>query len=260
MKKLLVALMVVAFAGMAVGIVVGVLIGYLASLILAAWLTRRLWLVRGAPFDHKLFLRQVIPLVIGFAAYQYLLSADTIFVNAFFGKGQTGSYFAAGTLSRALVWAAAPLVAVMFPKIVHSAVKSKRSNMLGLTMLSTAVVVLIGGAGLWLLGPWVIRLIYKPEFVDPTLQVLPWYLGAMVPLCMATVVVNSLLARYDYRAVPWMVALVAGYSLAIILLHENVIQILQLLTIFCTLLFGVCAWFTWVSKPPQKAQGDVPTI
>jgi len=82
--------------------------------------------------------------------------------------------------------------------------------------------------------------------------VLPWYAGAMVPLCMSTVVVNSMLARYDYRTVPWMVALVAGYAFAITQYHGSVIQVLQLLTLFCTLLFLVCSWFTWVQKPTPR--------
>jgi len=244
--------LVIGLGAMSAGVMAGALIGCLVGMVLAMWFTRELWLIRGAPFDRGQFLRQAIPLALGFAPYQFLLSADTIFVNAFFDREQTAYYFAAGTLSRALVWAAGPLVAVMFPKIVHSSARAEKTNLLAVTLVSTGVLVAVGAVGLWWLGPVVIRLVYDPTYVAPTLAILPWYAGAMVPLCLAAVVVNNLLAKADFRIVPWLLVLAAGYAFALIEYHPNVVAVLQLLTGFCVLLFLVCAWFTWARKSPPS--------
>ncbi|HKI69073.1 MAG TPA: hypothetical protein VKA67_05755, partial [Verrucomicrobiae bacterium] len=237
---------VIVLGTMADGVMAGVLFGCLAGLGLAMWLTREFWCIRPAPFDRRQFMRQVVPLVVGFACFQFLFSSDTIFVNAFFNREETAYYFTAGTLSRALVWTVGPLVAVMFPKIVHSAVRAEKTNLLGVTLLGTGLLVAMGAVGLWLLGPFVIRLVYNPSYVAPTLQILPWYAGAMVPLCLCAVVVNNLLAKSDFRIVPWLVALAAGYAVALINYHPNVVVVLQILGGSCVLMFLVCAWFTWL--------------
>ena len=72
-------------------------------------------------------------------------------------------YLAAGTLSRALLWLVMPLAAVMFPKIVHAAAKSEKINLLNLVVLGTAVLAICGGLGLWLVGPLLIKLVFKSD-------------------------------------------------------------------------------------------------
>src|ERR1019366_4591565 len=96
------------------------------------------------PFNRRDFLSEVIPLLLGFAATQFLFCADTSFVDAYFGAEKTAPYGAAGTLSRALLWLVLPLAAVMFPKIVHNTAKSEKSNLLGLVLLGTAVLAVCG--------------------------------------------------------------------------------------------------------------------
>lgn len=251
------ALMVIVLGAMSAGVMTGVLIGCLTGLMLAMWNTRDFWMNRGALFDRSHFMRQIAVLIAACASTRFLLSADTIFVNAFFNREETAYYFAAGTLARALVWVVGPLVAVMFPKIVHSTVRAEKTNLLGITLLGTCILVIGGAIGLWLLGPFVIRLVYSPSYVATTLAILPWYAGAMVPLCLCSVVVNNLLAKSDFRIVPWLVALAAGYAVALIHWHPNVLVVLQILGGSCVLMFLICAWFTWVQKPtPAQPSAD----
>lgn len=81
----------------------------------------------GYPFklNDACFLARVGPLTFGFGAFQFMFSADPLFVQAWFDKDQTAFYMAAGTLGRALVAFTGPMVAVMFPKIVRSAALSE---------------------------------------------------------------------------------------------------------------------------------------
>ena len=63
--------------------------------------TTRLWRTASAPFDWRGLLAQVIPLMVGFGAFNFFL-ADTTFVKIYFTGNETDAYFGAGTLSRAL--------------------------------------------------------------------------------------------------------------------------------------------------------------
>ena len=244
---------VLAMHGQAAGIMIGVFLGFLAATLVGIWQTRTLWLAKAEPFNRRDFLREVVPLLLGFAATQFLFCADTSFVDAYFGAEKTAPYGAAGTLSRALLWLVLPLAAVMFPKIVHASAKSEKSNLLGLVLLGTAVLVGVGVLCLWILGPWMVRLVYSPDYVSPTLSILPWYAGAMVPLALANVLVNDLLGRGKFQIVPFLVLLAIVYGLALTQYHDSFVHVLQMLGAFNLVLFALCAWFVWGKKSaPQK--------
>ena len=235
--------------GWATGIMTAVFIGLLAATAVGVWQTRSLWRGTGEPFDRRGFLRQVVPLMLGFAATQFLFSADTSFVDTYFGADRTAPYGAAGTLSRALLWLVLPLASVMFPKIVHSTAKSEKTNLLGLVLLGTTGLIVCGVLGLWLLGSWAVKLVYPPEYLSQTLAILPWYVGAMVPLALANVLVNDLLARSRFQIVPFLVLLAMFYGLALTQYHDSFVTVLKTLGIFNSLFFAICAWFTWGRWP-----------
>ena len=223
---------------------------------MGVWQTRSLWAGAGEPFDRLGLLRQVVPLMLGFAATQFLFSADTSFVNTYFGADRTAPYGAAGTLSRALLWLVLPLAAVMFPKIVHSTAKAEKLNLLGLVLAGTAALVIAGVLGLWLLGPWAVRLVYPPEYLSETLAILPWYAGAMVPLALANVLVNDLLARSRFQIVPFLVLLAMAYGLALTHYHDSFLTVLKTLCVFNLLLLAGCAAFIWKARSPKpEVQG-----
>jgi hypothetical protein len=106
--------------------------------------------------------------------------------------------------------------------------------------------------GLWLFGPIAVRLIYGSQDVAGTMALIPWYAGAMVPLALANVVVNDLLARLRFGVVPFMVLLAVAYGLTLpwMLKHHpgHIEVVLQTLGAFNLALFGVCAWFVWGIK------------
>jgi O-antigen/teichoic acid export membrane protein len=214
-----------------------------------------LWLRQAQPFDWRSLLAQIVPLMLGFGAVQFFLTADTMFVKAYFSGDDTGFYVSAGTLSRALLWLVLPLATVMFPKIVHSVARSEKSNLLGPVLLGTAVLAAGGALSLTLGGPWVIKLVYSAEYVRVAASVLPWYAWAMVPLSLANVLINNLLARTEFRVVPVLLFLAIGYGVALAVVGQHagsladpqagLRMMLQTLGVFTLLLLGVCVWFTW---------------
>jgi O-antigen/teichoic acid export membrane protein len=249
---------VIVFKAGAVGMLGGVLMGLVAGWLISLWQTRSLWGTRALPFAWPGLLRQIIPLLIGFSCVQFLFTADTMFVKHYFSEAETGFYFSAGTLSRALIWLVGPLVAVMFPRIVHSSAKAEKSNLMGMVLLGTAILAICGAVGLSILGPFVVKIVYEPSYVKVVTKVLPWYTGAMVPLALANVLVNNLLARSRTRIVPVIVLLAIAYAATLIYVnqperHPSLVTVLQTLGAFNLVLLAICAWFTWKSPEPAGA-------
>jgi O-antigen/teichoic acid export membrane protein len=238
------------------GMIAGVLIGLLAATAIAVWHTRSLWRARPKSFDWRSLLGQVSPLLLGFCGFQILFTADTLFVKAYFSGASTDFYLSAGTLSRALMWLVGPMAAVMFPRLVQSAAKSEKFDLMRLVLVGTAVLSATGAAGLALLGPWVVKLVYTKDYVPVASAILPWYAGAMVPLSVANVLLNNLLARPSSNALPaiCVFVLAVAYAFALTQFHSSLVVVLQTLGVFNLLLLGVCAWFTWGAKTKAKIE------
>jgi len=250
------ALAVIVFHAGATGMMVGVLVGFLAAIGLAGWNSRRLLLAPPQPFDRRGLLRQVIPMLVAFIGFQILFTADTILVKDFFPKADADYYVGAGTLSRALLWLVLPLASVMFPRLVHSDTKSQKSNLMGMVLLGTAILSIVGALGLALLGPVVVPMI-PGAFKNNAAQIcalLPWYGAAMVPLAVSNVLLNQLLARPDSKFPLAATVLIAavGYLVVLYHFHPHPVTVLQVMGLANLVLLAICGAFS-LRKRPQMA-------
>src|SRR5438445_3162115 len=155
-----------------------------------------------------------------------------MFVKGYFTSEQACFYVSAGTLSRALMWLVGPLAAVMFPRIVHSAARAEKTDLMGTVLLGTGILAAVGAVGVSVLGPWIVRFVSGPKFVQVAASLLPWYAGAMVPLALANVLLNNLLARSFFRVVPALCVLAAAYGFALTRFHDIPVAVLQSLAVF----------------------------
>ncbi len=241
------------FGGWAAGICAGILLGLLAAIAVAAWQCRDVFCGVAPPLAWREWLRRVLPLTLGFGAGQFMFSADQVFVQSSFPAEATGPYVAAGTLARALVTFTGPLAAVMFPKVVRSVAKAEGTDVLRLTLLGVLV---LGGGGafaLTVLAPFVIKLGFNPKFVSIA-PLVPWFAWAMVPLALATVLVNNLMARGVFRATVPLAVVAGAYAAGLAMLVPKFavelermtafIRITQLLGCFNLLLLTVAMFFT----------------
>jgi O-antigen/teichoic acid export membrane protein len=233
----------------AAGLMGGALIGVVLSVVISVWRSRDLWSMPAEPFDWKTLMRQVVPLLLGFAAFQFLFASDTMFTKAYFSGEAMKPYVVAGTFSRGILWIVLPMANVMFPKIVHAHAKSEKTNLFNIVILGTAVLGICGWIGLCVAGPIAVKIVYSAKDVPGAMALIPWYAGAMVPLGMATVMVNDLLARSKFMVVPFMIVLVIafGFTMPFMLTHfPGRLEVpLQTVGVFNLLLFGICALFTW---------------
>jgi len=252
-------LLVIGLSSGATGMMTGALVGSFVGLGIALWQIRDLLWMPSLPFDGRGLFRQVMPLTFGFGVCQFMFTSDTMYAKAFFTGNEMAPYVAAGTLSRGLLWMVLPLATVMFPKIVHSTVRSEKSSLMGVVLAGTAVLSLCCGLGLCLLGPWVIRLVFPSDYVVRTIALIPWYVGSMVPLALANVLINDLMARARFRVVPVIVilALAYGFTLPYVLNHfsHRLETVLQTLGVFNVLLLAAAAWAAFGDNQRQKAEG-----
>jgi O-antigen/teichoic acid export membrane protein len=248
------AIAVIALHAGASGMMTGVLMGYVIAVSFAAWHTRSLWLTSPQSYDWRGLLRQVVPLLIAFVGFQILFTADTILVKSYFTAAEEDFYVGAGTLSRALLWLVLPLASVMFPRLVHSAAKSEKSNLMGMVLLGTAVLAILGSISLSLLGPLVTQLVFKKAVAAQVSSLLPWYSAAMVPLALSNVLLNQLLSRPDSK---WMLAIFVliaaiGYLFAITQFHSSLIMVLKVMGIANVVLLAICAAFFRFGKATSE--------
>jgi O-antigen/teichoic acid export membrane protein len=247
-RVIVAAAAVMALGWFAAGMMSGVLLGLGVAVGLAVWQSRALWLATPLPFDWRAVMRQVIPLMLGFGAFQFLFTGDTMFAKTYFDSDTVGFYGSAGTLSRALMWLVGPLATVMFPKIVHSEARAEGTDLMGVVLMGTALLAVAGAVGLSVLGPWVVKIMSGGAFVKIASSVLPWYASAMVPLSLANVLLNNLMARSRFGVVPLLCVLALAYAWALTRFHDTLVMLLQTLGCFNLMLLAICAWFTWRGK------------
>lgn len=251
-----VAIIVLVFHGYATGMVGGIFAGTAILIGIFAWQTSAVWRGPGAAFDWKPWFARVLPLTLGFGAFQFMFSADPLFVQAYFDENLTGFYTAAGTLARALVGFTVPVVAVMFPKIVRSVASAQRTDVVGLTLIITAAMASCGALSLSLIGPTLLTFIYSASFSAAAGPLLPWFAWSMVPLALANVLVNDLLARSRFEVAPWLVTVAVGYGLAMTVFHDTFLSVIKTLGTFNLLFLVIALFFSWRDR--RSAGAAVP--
>ncbi|HEY3932355.1 MAG TPA: oligosaccharide flippase family protein [Verrucomicrobiae bacterium] len=255
----LIAIIVLMFHGWAAGAMSGVFLGMMVVVAVGGWQIRDVWKTKTVPVEWRNWLGRVIPLTLGLGAATFMLSADMIFTQNFFPREQTGFYAAAGMIGRALVFFTQPLAQVMFPKLARSKATGEKSHALELALGAT---LLAGGAAAiacTLFPSLPLRLaLYKPNYIATASPLVPWFAWCMLPLTLSFVLVNSLMARSKFSAVPWLVLVAIGYGVALTVVGRHagsladtqagLRMMIQTLGAFNLLLFAVCAWFTWGKK------------
>lgn len=272
-RLLAVGVLVIAFHGKAAAGMIGALAGQTLALGIAAC---RAWSVLkgpGEPFDAKGWLGRVWPLTLGLGVGQFMLSVDMIAVRAVFEPAQTGVYGWSGMIGRGLVMFTAPLVWVMFPKVVESKARSEKTNVLAQALAATGALAGLVAASVTLLcwmtpnllemctkgslsanlpKDFVLKLLARRAFILEVSGLIPLFVWCMLPLTLAVVLVNNLLAQARYRAVPWLVVIAAAYAAALTVFNQSFEQVIVTLGVFSLVLLGAAAGF---SRSPTDTQG-----
>jgi O-antigen/teichoic acid export membrane protein len=261
-RFIVICVVVVLLHGWAAGAMSAVFLGMTGGVMIGAWQIRDVWRTTLVKVAWGEWLRRAVPLTLGFGVATFMLSADMIFAQNFFPRDQTAYYAAAGMIGRALVFFTQPLTAVMFPKIAHSTARSQKTDVLALTLGVTALAGAAVAIGCTLFPSLPLRIVYDKSFLAVATPLVPWFAWSMLPLTLSNVLINSLMARARFAAVPWLVLVAIGYGVALAMVGRHAGKLadtgaglrmmIQTLGVFNLVLFLVCAWFTWVVKDKTK--------
>jgi O-antigen/teichoic acid export membrane protein len=235
---------VVALHGQAAGLMLGVFAGLLAAFVAAVAQNFDLLKMSGAAFNSLGWLKRVVPLTLGFGVSTFIFSADAVVVQAYWPKGTTADYIFGGTLCRAIVLFTVPLAAVMFPKLVHSAARSQKSNVMGLTLLGTLGLSALAVIGLSVVSPFIMKMFSKGDY-QTMVPLMPLFAIGMTFLGMGNVLLYNLMAHSRFKSVPLLVALAVGYWFALQHFHDSFKMIIQTFCLFGLAYLALCAFFTW---------------
>lgn len=241
------------------GALFGVALGSGSALLLAMARSRDCWQIKGLKIDWKKWFSKLIPLALGLGSSQAMLAIDVILVRASFDKDYTGLYGAAGMFGRGIVLFLAPLVWVMFPKIVKQQVTREPSDALKQTLKFTAA----AGFGMalsltlfsWGSPPflnWLLLNDYLPataatwlednmDAVKTIFSLLPMFVWTMLPLTAANILINDLLAKGRVDVGPWLFLVPVTYAVVLSFTGTTAVRILATLFVFNLVLLGV-AW------------------
>jgi len=224
-------------------------LGNLISLAIAAWQVDDVLHVPAEKFFVMPWIKRAMPVILGYGAATFILALDMIVVQRFFpSANENGIYGAAGTIGRAVFFFLAPMTTVMFPKVAQSAVRSEKSSVLFQALGVTALMGVGAAICCTFLAELPFRIGYKPEYL-PAAKLVPLFAWCMLPLPLANVLVNNLLARERYGIVPWLAGIAIAYYFA--LAHVAQLQpqrfenIIYTLGAFGLLLLVVCLIYTW---------------
>lgn len=239
-----VSVIVLLLGGWAAGAMTGALLGMMVAVGIGLWQTADLWRGPAARFDWLPWLKRMVPITLGFGAVTFMLTQDMLVVQEFFPRDETGYYGAAGMIGRALYFFTAPVAAVLFPKLVQSAARAEKTSVLAQALGATALLGVGAAAFCTLLPTLPLRLVYNESFlrVAPLVPLFAW---CILPLILSSVLVNNLLARERFAAVPCLVVVAAGYYVALQIQHDSFEAIIRTLGLYGCVLLAVCLFFSW---------------
>lgn len=251
-----VGLMVGLFGGTALNAMLGVLIGQLASLAVAVIRSRNSWHQPPGTFALGPFVLRVTPLTLALGALTLLQTADIAAAREALTGEQSGLYAAAGGVARSVLYLSAPMIYVMFPRIVREAAASQKSSVLAQACGVSLFV--CGGAALaaTILPELPFKIVQGGQYLAAA-SLLPSIAWCFLPLMLTSVLLNNLLARSRYRVVWPLLVLAIGYWLALRRFNDSPQELIATLGVAATVSLVLVSLFTWLesrrANPPSAS-------
>jgi O-antigen/teichoic acid export membrane protein len=254
-------LMIFVLDGKAAGGMFAAAAGQLITVVIAAWLTRALWQTRPAvAFHWKTWFGEALPLTLGLGTVLVMSSIDMLFVQGLFSdRDQTALYGGAMLTGFAIIQFIAPVALVMFARVAQNVARAERADSLGMTLAATILFGCVAAVGCTLFPRLPLQfMFFTNRAMWEAAPLVPWFAWALLPLTVANVLVQNILARARFQAVPWLVLVPVVYAACLCLQAPALlatkpiaafIRVIQTLGCASLLLCAVAAWFSRVTLP-----------
>ena len=134
-------------------------------------------------------------------------------------------------------------------KVVRSAAFSERTNVLAQALGAVGLMGALAATACTLLPKLPLQILRSP-FIESA-PLVPWFAWCMLPLAVANVLINNLLARERFVVVPFLLIVAVAYGTTLHYFHPSFTGVIKTLGLFGLLLVAVCVVFTLV---PAKAR------
>jgi O-antigen/teichoic acid export membrane protein len=204
--------------GKAAGAMFAAFAGQLVTVIIGGALTRSIWRARPkVTFDWRVWFAGALPLSFGLGTILLMSSVDMLFVQGLFADTrETALYSGAMLTGFAIIQFIAPVALVMFARVAQSVARREGTDSLGMTLMATILFGCVAAVGCTLFPRLPLRLMY---FTNPEMwkaaPLVPWFAWALLPLTVANVLVQHILAQARFKAVPWLMLVPAAYAAAL---------------------------------------------
>jgi O-antigen/teichoic acid export membrane protein len=251
----LMLVIIVVLGGKAAGAMCAVFVGQMIVVIIGGALTWKIWTIHPkVAFDWKGWFSGAIPLSFGLGTILVMQTIDMLFVQGLFDKSDTTLYSGAMLTGFSIVQFIAPVALVMFARVAKSVARKESSDTLGMTLIATALFGFVAAVGCTILPKLPLRLLY---FTTPAMwsaaPLVPWYAWSLLPLAVANVLVQNILAQGQFKAVPWLLLVPAACVAALCLQapalvdmkpFDAFVRVIQTMGLSSTLLCAIAAVFS----------------
>jgi len=240
--------------------------GLYLTMSIALWLTREVWSGKSTgAFSWREWLARGAPLTMGMGAYVFMTRLDNVFTKSlFYDADSVKLYNCAMFMGFAITQFISPITAVMFPTIVRNLALSKKTDALALTLAVTGGFGCLAAVGCTVFPKLPLAILHFDPGAAP---LVPWFAWAVLPLTLAYVLIQNLLAQGRYAAAPWLILVPVLYGLTLMAQGPALVRmfdshpfdaferVIQTLGLFCLLLFAVAGWFTWRRPSSPRPAG-----
>jgi O-antigen/teichoic acid export membrane protein len=249
--KLVAAIALVVFFG-PIGVVAGISAASIAVYCAALWMLSAKLSINSDVEWWRPAIRYLGIVIPSTLALSLLLSADILLVKHFFNSTAAGQYSAVAALGRAIFWGAAAVSAVLFPKVVFGSTRGQRT--LAVVGVSLALVTAGGLLGLALLSitsKWLLTAFAGSAYVSAA-GYLPWYALGMTLLGGVSVLVAAHQSHGRPGFLAILLPLAALEPILIVLFHQTLIQVVQVVDVSMAIVAGGLAlWYVVEERTRQ---------
>jgi O-antigen/teichoic acid export membrane protein len=180
----------------------------------------------------------IYPLLLANLAFIIMSQFDMILVKTYFTPEQTGIYAAAAVLGKTIMYLPGALVIALFPMVAENESLDRGSFSLLLQgLVITTFLSCFGGVILYFFASPLINLLFGSAYAEAG-KILQYYSLAMIPLAIVTIVEYFLIAKRRFLFAYLMLAVVPIEIILVAYFHENLLQIVWIMT--------VCGWLLLV--------------
>lgn len=232
----LLAAIIATYIGLKIG---GVLsasaVAIFLSLLFLISINRELW---GKKI--KLSIKKMIKIAVYVSPSGLFVYADDIFIRRIFDSHTAGLFASASIIGKILIWFSLSILAIYFPKFVHS----KTSSALKKFALQMFGIVLITEFGaqvvFFIIGKPLFLMLFGSKF-EPALQFIPYYFLAILPLIIDMIFI-SLATAVEKGLTLIYIHLIVFYSLFIFLSFSSIFDYLEYIFSINLFFFFLYLW------------------